>query len=476
MRDLFLSFRSFFKRVADFVRYRNATRDMNARYPDATPDEVGREDVCIICREEMRPAPPTTDANGPPQRMNPVAERMRPKKLPCGHILHFSCLRSWLERQQNCPTCRRPVNVIQRTQGQTGNRLALAGDGPGQHGDAPELAGRDRARVINFGPFRIGFGAGGGNLVGDLAQRIHNGEQGPPPEQPANGGNQQHFGFGFGFGRRPNLANQTQAASTTASIQTQLDIVERSLQQQINNLRLASNELHLVRMLNTELLRLRDLQANNASHEAAIPPPLHAAPAPSLPPGQGQPPPIQYQPPTTMLSGHSQQLLTSDSSALPEGVALPPGWTLMPLQRYDGPHRTVVNHDGNTPIQPAPGSVPPAVNVTHIASQSHPSADLPEHLMPRSSLATPSNGTHLESPAVSPTRTPQTGPSLPSWGSAPVQSSGRNPVEQTRDISPVTNGQAHSGAAANAAETREEGVSKGKNKAATVEDLADDVD
>jgi len=32
-----------------------------------------------------------------------------PKKLICGHIFHFHCLRSWLERQQTCPTCRRPV-------------------------------------------------------------------------------------------------------------------------------------------------------------------------------------------------------------------------------------------------------------------------------------------------------------------------------------------------------------------------------
>ena len=29
---------------------------------------------------------------------------MTPKKLPCGHIFHFQCLRSWLERQQSCPT------------------------------------------------------------------------------------------------------------------------------------------------------------------------------------------------------------------------------------------------------------------------------------------------------------------------------------------------------------------------------------
>lgn len=31
------------------------------------------------------------------------------KKLPCGHLFHVHCLRSWLERQQTCPTCRSPV-------------------------------------------------------------------------------------------------------------------------------------------------------------------------------------------------------------------------------------------------------------------------------------------------------------------------------------------------------------------------------
>lgn len=31
------------------------------------------------------------------------------KKLPCGHILHLHCLRSWLERAQICPICRTPV-------------------------------------------------------------------------------------------------------------------------------------------------------------------------------------------------------------------------------------------------------------------------------------------------------------------------------------------------------------------------------
>lgn len=32
------------------------------------------------------------------------------KKLPCGHIFHTLCLRSWFQRQQTCPTCR--LNIL----------------------------------------------------------------------------------------------------------------------------------------------------------------------------------------------------------------------------------------------------------------------------------------------------------------------------------------------------------------------------
>ena len=63
---------------------------MNTWYPDATPEELENTDnVCIICREEMQ-APST-------------------KKLPCNHIFHKNCLRSWFQRQQTCPTCRLDV-------------------------------------------------------------------------------------------------------------------------------------------------------------------------------------------------------------------------------------------------------------------------------------------------------------------------------------------------------------------------------
>lgn len=96
-----MTLRSFLSRCGDLVRYRRATRDMDALYPDATAEEMESGDrTCIICREEMVARVPgqaetSGDGGGPNET---------PKKLACGHVFHFHCLRSWLERQQSCPT------------------------------------------------------------------------------------------------------------------------------------------------------------------------------------------------------------------------------------------------------------------------------------------------------------------------------------------------------------------------------------
>ncbi|GJN90576.1 hypothetical protein Rhopal_003588-T1 [Rhodotorula paludigena] len=133
LRDVYITLRSFLLKVRDLRRFRQATRNMDALYPNATREEMDAmaDKTCIICREDMefRLAPgeaaPAPDpalaaeaaAQPPPQVEEPqqVVEAPRtgpndtPKKLPCGHVFHFHCLRSWLERQQSCPTCRRPV-------------------------------------------------------------------------------------------------------------------------------------------------------------------------------------------------------------------------------------------------------------------------------------------------------------------------------------------------------------------------------
>ncbi|KAF8274588.1 hypothetical protein EI94DRAFT_1561432 [Lactarius quietus] len=114
VRDVYVTARSFITRLRDLMRYRTATRNMDERYPNASQEEMSAmsDHTCIICREEMvLPDPSPRDQAVPPGTAAPTRDgpNMTPKKLPCGHIFHFHCLRSWLERQQSCPTCRRPV-------------------------------------------------------------------------------------------------------------------------------------------------------------------------------------------------------------------------------------------------------------------------------------------------------------------------------------------------------------------------------
>ncbi|KAJ7755701.1 hypothetical protein DFH07DRAFT_743121 [Mycena maculata] len=113
LRDVYVTGRSLITRLRSLHRYQTATRNMDQRYPNATEEEMTAmsDHTCIICREEMvLPRPAENPAAAPANTDGP---NTTPKKLPCGHIFHFNCLRSWLERQQSCPTCRR--NVLEAT-------------------------------------------------------------------------------------------------------------------------------------------------------------------------------------------------------------------------------------------------------------------------------------------------------------------------------------------------------------------------
>lgn len=372
IRDVAITIRSFYKRITDFVRYRHATRDMNERYPDATAEEIAREDVCIICREEMRPwgnpnqpGAPTAGANR--IASNSVDERLRPKKLPCGHILHFACLRSWLERQQNCPTCRRPVlptGTLARNPGQAhlvelarvhaqANQLHGGAQAQG-NGEQPNM-GQNRIRMFNLGPIRLGFGAG--HDVQGLQRQLNPQQPGPPVnvQGPNNGGVQQ-LGFGFGFGRQPPAVHHpTTAQFSPTTTQSQLHLIEQQLMREINNLRVQNDQLQLVRALQGELARLRIAQANPGARVVGVPSlinpygphPQHIPAMPAMPPLPSMPSlhaahafvPSRHQP--AMGAGHQD---------LPQGMTLPEGWTVLPLQRMPS---------ANDSAPPLPSSFPP---------------------------------------------------------------------------------------------------------------------
>ncbi|PPQ99709.1 hypothetical protein CVT24_009692 [Panaeolus cyanescens] len=138
VRDVYITARSFITRLRALHRYQTATRNMDQRYPNATEEELTAmsDRTCIICREEM--SLPNPDV---PQQ--PGGPNTTPKKLPCGHVFHFYCLRSWLERQQSCPTCRRNVLDVTSTPTQqppAGEQLpnaAAAGPAQPQPGAVP---------------------------------------------------------------------------------------------------------------------------------------------------------------------------------------------------------------------------------------------------------------------------------------------------------------------------------------------------
>ncbi|KAG8383058.1 hypothetical protein BUALT_Bualt05G0145200 [Buddleja alternifolia] len=136
IRELYETFRNFKIRVADYIRYRKITSNMNDRFPDATPEELTASDAtCIICREEMTTA----------------------KKLICGHLFHVHCLRSWLERQNTCPTCRALVvpldngtstTVIRADGNQQGTSTpATSSQGSGGDGIANDNVSQHQARL-----------------------------------------------------------------------------------------------------------------------------------------------------------------------------------------------------------------------------------------------------------------------------------------------------------------------------------------
>lgn len=321
IRDVAMAIRSFYKRITDFVKYRHATRDMNERYPDATAEDVGDRDVCIICRETMRP----WQEGDQETRDRPSDQRLRPKKLPCGHILHFACLRSWLERQQICPTCRQPVISdqvarrqpdIQPRQPQRENpNPPVAAAGPVNEDQIPRVvpqpqhrpgAGPARAhagngwRRFDFGPLRVDVGAWHGQPPPAPADPPNHA---PLPQPPAQNQRIPTSGMMNDQYRGQRLPYQAPAPDASAA-QMQIDLIEQQMQQQLNSLRVSMNHLSRIRASQEELIRLHGLQ--------------HGGGLPSV---------------QVFRSDLSGRPLQAGSEQLPAGLTLPDGWSLLPLSR-----------------------------------------------------------------------------------------------------------------------------------------------
>lgn len=116
---------------------------MKKRYPDVTAEQLRNysDTICIICREEM----------AIPEGAAGADQGGQIKRLPCDHIFHKSCLRSWFQRQQTCPTCRTSILRYNPTPG-----AGAAQQQAHQHQPAPQQpqaqnnAHQNQAQVPGF--------------------------------------------------------------------------------------------------------------------------------------------------------------------------------------------------------------------------------------------------------------------------------------------------------------------------------------
>ena len=539
MRDVYMTFASFSKRVADYVAYRKATSDMNSRYPDATTEEI-RGDACIVCRESMvawdetpataaiqQPAGDGQQAqaqpNGaavPPAAPTAQAQRrrdegLRAKKLPCGHILHLRCLKAWLERQQVCPTCRRPVVVAASNAAATrqGNRPGQPGQ-QAQGGQAPQRQGR--ARILNFGPIRIGFLNGPGDQIGNLLRQMQNPGQnqqnqanlqqaGQAVQGAANQQGPNHLGLQVPYTNGvAGAAGATTAGPTglrsTVPTHVQLQQIEQRLMQEAQTLGLEQQQLNTLRQMESYMAYWRTLQqqqqAGAQSQQRQMPGGM-----PQM--WQQMYHPMAPQPQVQPLHGSAAQVLRHGDAGLPEGLVLPEGWTLTPLR----PLANSAGHAAAAIPQPeamqvngdVPGSSQQQQNLTAQAPDSVPRDENGSPLFePTVPEATPTtNGETLSQPESSSSGVPAA--SQPSTtDSHPLsQPQSRAQADESRnpwageggwsfvDPPPNANGhppssteQNHDALTSNGApkppEQESSGKDKGKGKQVEVEDVPDE--
>lgn len=344
LRDVYMTFASFSKRVGDFIAYRKATSEMNTRYPDATTEEI-RGDSCIICREDMVAwEQPNAQAEAQPAGEQPPAaptparqrdEGLRAKKLPCGHILHLRCLKSWLERQQVCPTCRRPV-VTAAAPTAAGNAQPGQPGQPGQAGPAGQApqpgqhpAPRARGRMFNLGPLRVALLNAPNEQMRNLLNEIENPGAAAANQNAQNGANQQPQNAAV-LGAQPGVGAM-HGPRAAVPVNIQLLQLEQRIMLEAYNLGIEQQQLAQLRAMEAELSRLRaqliPAQAPVGTNGA----PIQGVPAmPGGTMGLGAMPP---QPMHEQLTGNPSQQYGAGHEHLPQGVIIPEGWSVMPMRR-----------------------------------------------------------------------------------------------------------------------------------------------
>lgn len=94
LKRLFFDLKKRMKRHSNYLR---VIEKMEKKFPWATKEELVDSDKCAVCWEKLDEA----------------------RRLPCSHIFHHNCLRSWLEQDTSCPTCRKSLQDDKEIQQQS---------------------------------------------------------------------------------------------------------------------------------------------------------------------------------------------------------------------------------------------------------------------------------------------------------------------------------------------------------------------
>lgn len=125
IKDVLWDFLTLYQNVTSLWKIWRNNKQLDDKLPTVTHEELQQTDnICIVCMDELLPESETQ------HRHNSIDAKYKPKRLPCGHVLHLYCLKNWMERSQTCPICRLAVfdetgNVVQ-SNASTNSRPASA--------------------------------------------------------------------------------------------------------------------------------------------------------------------------------------------------------------------------------------------------------------------------------------------------------------------------------------------------------------
>ena len=178
-------------------------------------------------------------------------------------------------------------------------------------------------RTFNLGGIRLTFATGRGANVRDALNHANN-----------HGNNVQAAGAANATNTNNTSAHSNSQTGLSANVSADLNNLEQRLMQEISSLALAQQELHLIRAMQGELARLRMLRNHaNRPNVTTVHYQQYVQYGPTGAAHYMSPMPTGEQ--QVMTAPPQSEVLRSGDSSLPDGLTLPDGWSLLPLNRWN---------------------------------------------------------------------------------------------------------------------------------------------